>query len=658
LPSHKTGTNYRGESNVERIRAGLGRILTGRLGDTHHNGKGRPSSRWSAFARGRLFTISSALTVLWLVLIYWGERASYSNHIASCDWESWEKWPSDARPHHLVFIADPQLVDPHTYPGRPWPLSSLTVAFTDKYLKRSYKKIQSYLDPETIIFLGDLFDGGREWDTNHGAFKPSEEQWKSYGQKFWLREYDRFGKIFFDHDQLDMGQGMNRGRRIIASLPGNHDLGFAKGVQTSVRRRFQTYFGEADRVDVVGNHTFVSLDTVSLSAMNLPDALEETWKPPMDFLNEVRNLTDRAVEHELVHQGNVGLSRLYPHSVSEPQGRARQAWTNEPERKPQHELPTVLLTHIPFFREPGTPCGPFRERSPPSAPGLLSDEPNALRVAGGYQYQNVLTLDLSHTIAEKIGNVGYIFSGDDHDYCEVVHHHYTSAVGGIREVTVKSMSWAMGVRKPGFLLASLWNPIDEDGQPLRKGDSAREPTLQSHLCLLPDQLGIFIRYAMMLILTLVALMVDAVITTRGKNAETCQEISPTLPIREPKKSQMDHMQSRTRSSSTSTSTHSEGTGMLAPRSQNSRARSVSPAPFGGYALPTINTNVNGPLINQAGYYGKSPTDELPLPWEEKTEFRTKKRPGFVHRVFGCFLNNVSMVALPVLIWYWWLMRTG
>src|ERR1700733_8612442 len=79
-----------------------------------------------------------------------------------------DEQPKDATPHHLVFLADPQLIDPHSYPGRPWPLDKFTMLHTDNYLKRSYISLQKKLHPDTIFFLGDLFDGGREWRTAHG----------------------------------------------------------------------------------------------------------------------------------------------------------------------------------------------------------------------------------------------------------------------------------------------------------------------------------------------------------------------------------------------------------------------------------------------------------------------------------------------------------
>ena len=74
----------------------------------------------------------------------------------------YDEQPKDARPYRLVLIADPQLIDPHSYPGRPWPLNPLTMRITDNYMRRSYIQLQSVLHPDSLFFLGDLFDGGRE----------------------------------------------------------------------------------------------------------------------------------------------------------------------------------------------------------------------------------------------------------------------------------------------------------------------------------------------------------------------------------------------------------------------------------------------------------------------------------------------------------------
>lgn len=553
---------------------------TGNARSRRERRSSRPSSARRALSH--LLSVPVLLTLAWLLVLWHGERQSFRDHIRRCDWEEWEDWhrgrPSDsgddragaeaASPHRLIFVADPQLVDPHTYPGRPWPLSSLTIYYTDLYLRRSFSLLQRILAPHTVVFLGDLFDGGREWSTQ--STKSPEERWRRYGETFWLREYERFGRIFLQKPAPGSGCLQTTGAadgscrvapRIIASLPGNHDLGLGSDIQLPVRDRFNAFFGEGNRVDVIGNHTFVSVDTVSLSAKdagrgqppaqavgNVNDGNENVWRPAQDFLNDLERKMAQAAAREVRFLGGAapgveagaratGGKERYRHEVGvpgdgQPQIQARVEVTGR-----STEFPTIVLTHIPLYRDAGTRCGPLRERWPPSetTDDGGSDERNAIEIQKGYRYQNVLTPSLSQEILDKAGGVGggrngvvYAFSGDDHDHCDVAHTRYSRSAGQgqagtgkatakIREITVKSISWAMGVRRPGFVMASLWNPIDlrGEGQQMSSDVGAvpegERQTIQTHLCLLPDQLGIFVRYAWLLVVTVVALGARAVV---------------------------------------------------------------------------------------------------------------------------------------------------
>lgn len=400
--------------------------------------------------------------------------------------------------------------------------------------------IEQQLVPDSVLFLGDLFDGGREWATATSS-SPLKE-YKKYGDKFWIKEFGRFGKIFFDQWNRPpvKSPGEARGRRLIASLPGNHDLGFGFGIQAPVRRRFQAYFGRGNRVDVLGNHTFVSIDSVSLSAMDQPDPEtgssgigagdghlpnEEIWSPTEDFLGEVKDIKARLETEELRFQRNLSEGFQF---ISGIQDTSKDTVIHKAEIESQG-LPTILLTHVPLYRKPATPCGPLREKYPPSSTNPMpeQDERNALRIAGGYQYQNVLTPTISNEIVSKIGpEISHVYSGDDHDYCEIVHREFS---GSPREITVKSFSWAMGVRHPGFLMTTLWNPIDlNTGKPLEGAPAA---TIQNHLCLLPDQLSIFIRYGLVFFFTIAVLLVRAMalaFLSFGKPLE----YEPVLPFTE------------------------------------------------------------------------------------------------------------------------------
>lgn len=430
---------------------------------------------------------------------------------------------------------------------------------------------------------------------------------------------------------MEPGPGQ-QGRKIVAGLPGNHDLGLGGGIQIPVRNRFRAYFGDGNRIDVIANHTFVSVDTVSLSAMDQPDpatgnqgsglgygegANSAIWKPVEEFLDQAKAEKGRAIEREMRRLNNQTVNRRLEHIVTDLDHTKYQAPKASVDSVPK--LPTILLTHVPLYRAPGTPCGPYREHWPPSKPSsgesepLSSDDPNAIAVHAGYQYQNVLTPTISKDLIDKIGDVGHVFSGDDHDYCEVVHREYTapSIGGGVREITVKSMSWAMGARKPGFLMLSLWNPIDSAGKPIgsQSGGSsgAGSVTLQTHLCLLPDQLGIFTCYAILLVLTVTTLVIRSVIRlfSSGSSSRSSGAYSdePLLPITRSGKhhtSSAENEKAETRSQrrradsqksfdgsqSSNTSASSNNSG-LAVRSSAARTRSVSPSL--GYGIPKSQT---------------------------------------------------------------------
>nr|POE49534.1 kexin [Quercus suber] len=747
----------------------------------------------------RITVIQILLLLIWLYTLHWGERSTFAAHIKACEWETWEQWPADARPHHMVLIADPQLVDPHTYPGRPWPLSALTEKYTDLYMARNFRLINHELDPDSVVFLGDLFDGGREWEpakakdlkpwqiemlknsrparddsgtpsgavprekgdgqeadvevvkskrslddgssagaqddghtTEHKktdknkdavakdpkAFVPGEQgRWQKWGQKQWDEEYRRFVRIFFEERQLyptrdrqlvadylgvtpdavSVSNGASKKvsfqaataggkqRRLVTSLPGNHDLGFGEKVQLSVRNRFYSRFGEGNRVDVLGNHTLVSIDTPSLSAQKQYVTFGETsdekalqlrhiWEPTAEFLN---NLTSTVATTNIA-----ALRELYPNSDEVPRlmhdvmplENALQHATKRDPTIPGPQLPIILLTHVPLYRDSDTDCGRRRERG------------NAIPLVAGYQYQNVITKDLTHTLIGRIssaGSIAHVFSGDDHDYCELNHRYNVDVAGSrstvlrnVKEITVKSFSWAMGVRRPGFQLVSLWNPVGPDGQTV----GTPLPTIQSHLCLLPDQLRIFIEYALLLGVTLVNLVVRAIwVGLRAEESSVSESDDDFFPFprlslprfSNPPKATANgfstiarngsQSKGRQRASSTSASTNgSNANNLSVQRSYTARTRSISPNPYAGQ-LP-------GPLIDQAGYYPQvrwtdpdefSDDEESNLGTvdEDDTQAKWRRQPrkkGKVRRVLDELSSSLFFIGGVSVVYYTWL----
>lgn len=214
-------------------------------------------------------------------------------------------------------------------------------------------------------FLGDLFDGGREWEN-----------------KMWYEEYLRFNRIF--------PKKINR--RTINSIPGNHDIGF-ESISPDVVNRFRTFFGETNDYIVIGNHSIVMLDTISLSHPN-----PKIHSAPTEFLETINE-------------------KLNP------------------------QLPRILLLHVPLYRFTETQvCGPLREKSGP------------FPVQKGKQYQTVIEYEISQRILRTI-HPEIAFAGDDHDYCDITQP-YDNGISA-REVTAKSAAMTGGIKHPAFQLLSL-----------------------------------------------------------------------------------------------------------------------------------------------------------------------------------------------------------
>lgn len=95
-----------------------------------------------------------------------------------------------------------------------------------------------------------------------------------------------------------------------------------------------------------------------------------------------------------------------------------------------------------------------------------------------------------------------VFSGDDHDYCDHTH------ADGTREVTLKTFSSDLGIRRPGLQLLSLIPPPD-----VSTYQTLTYPTHADRPCFLPDQLGVYYRvYTPLAMITLVFLLITNVRT--------------------------------------------------------------------------------------------------------------------------------------------------
>ncbi|KAF9294623.1 hypothetical protein BGZ74_011164 [Mortierella antarctica] len=411
--------------------------------------------------------------------------------------------------YRIAIVSDPQLTDWYSYKQTGLALW-LTEFYTDLFMRRSFRRLHNQLQPDAVLFLGDLMDGARDtmdpklfarnrdrfmetvFDSKNTAWnelpvvmdKDGSEQEEVVDDEDWLcgdlgaqrvtsmksqgkeqkhpennttttyddiyitGQFKQVTRIPADSSKRQAIRAAGKSLRLYVA--GNHDYGFGDTLVREAMVRYKREFGSVNYEVHVGNHTLVVLDTLALSS-SIPSIREES----QEFLSKIGREGPRA--------------------------------------------PRILFTHVPLHRPETTYCGDARE-----AKQLILD-------SYGEQYQNMVNASLSREILRKI-QPDMIFSGDDHDWCEIAH----SAYGAITpEVTVPTFSFAQGIRQPGFVMLSLYNPeelvrnrelvLPTPGQgyppPSWTGgvktikDSS---TFAYEACMLPNQLSIYNGYIVLL----------------------------------------------------------------------------------------------------------------------------------------------------------------
>ncbi|KAG0278167.1 hypothetical protein BGZ95_004557, partial [Linnemannia exigua] len=349
--------------------------------------------------------------------------------------------------YRMAIIADPQLTDWMSY-HQSGLLLALVEAYTDIYMKRSFRRLHASLRPDAVLFLGDLNDGGRnsdertfvkntrrffEWvfatkssawnqdpvvtdalpgetvasalaeelenddngnEDNSSSMKKRQEltqEEKAVNMDITGHYVQRF---VVPLETTERQKIRDSGRSLRLYVAGNHDVGFGDTLIRSSMVRYKRVFGSVNYEVNVGNHSLVVLDTLALSS-RVPSIRDESQK----LLNHIK--------------------------------------------QEQPSLPRILFTHVPLHRLDTTFCGKARETAQ-----LIMDR-------GGEQFQNMVNSSLSREILESV-QPDMVFSGDDHDWCEIAH----PTIGGnfVPEVTARTFSFAQGIQRPSFVMMTLFNP--------------------------------------------------------------------------------------------------------------------------------------------------------------------------------------------------------
>ncbi|KAH9485010.1 hypothetical protein JR316_0001914 [Psilocybe cubensis] len=260
-------------------------------------------------------------------------------------------------------------------------------------------------------------------------------------------------------------------------VPGNNDvgLGSVSAVASNLRSYYTDSFGPLNQNIVISNHTFIALDAPALVDEDYHRHGQGTsfdkWKPieggAVEFVKEMA----------VYDPGNV-----------------------------------ILLSHIPLARPETADCGPFREKG-------------GIRRSAGPGYQSALGRQTTRFLLKNLEPL-VVFSADNRDYCEYTHvlpgtrvdgHNHINA---IREVTVKSFSMSVHIRRPGFQLLSLVDPA-----------TLANPDFHSFAdtpCLLPDQNRLYTGfYLPCLIITLLVLIVLNFSRHRSRGKPHALSVTPS-----------------------------------------------------------------------------------------------------------------------------------
>ncbi|GAA5979805.1 hypothetical protein JCM10908_003052 [Rhodotorula pacifica] len=370
---------------------------------------------------------------------------------SSRGWTADDRWKLAAQsqnpagtPFHVLVVADPQLLDMRSYPGRNPILKWLGVKMTDLYARKSWRAVsrlsrgKSGGKVDAVVWLGDLLDSGTEM--------VDRKEHLAYVHRFHRNfPLPRASTSLFS----TLSRGNHRGSSHLVPpipsilVPGNHDLGLhspSSSLAAYARERFSEAFGPT-----WGEREWNGWSVVWVDAMAL---LEPEFR-----------------------EGEIGGE------YSE-----MRQWLNDLGDGPITQ-PRILLTHIPLYRPEGTPCGRAREATRP------------IRQGNGRNYQNELDKETTQWLMDRV-RPSLVYSGDDHDSC-VYATEFSSPLDGrtpVTETTVKAFSMAMGIRHPGYHLLSLYAPLPPS-EYLDATDLSEVPVSYTYTqtnCTLPDQLGTYL----------------------------------------------------------------------------------------------------------------------------------------------------------------------
>ncbi|KAL9682872.1 hypothetical protein QQ045_014682 [Rhodiola kirilowii] len=212
-----------------------------------------------------MWNIATLLCIIWVVTLLYGEMfAFWVPSIWACSWPQLRQPSANYTRINsegtlkVAVIADPQLMDRTSHGRAPKSLAlEIPQFYTDLFMRRSFLLSIRPLKPDTVLFLGDYFDGGPIL---------SDEEWQD--------SMNRFRHVFDVNTPVHF-------------ISGNHDVDYAIGHphKLKVIERYEKAFGKRNYVFKVGKVDFVSIDAQDLDGRIEDKLTSTTW----EFVKNVSN---------------------------------------------------------------------------------------------------------------------------------------------------------------------------------------------------------------------------------------------------------------------------------------------------------------------------------------------------------------------------------
>ncbi|KAG6547717.1 hypothetical protein Mapa_010529 [Marchantia paleacea] len=228
---------------------------------------------WSRMAIRGQWSVTLVIAGLWAISLLYGEMFAFWFPLFSCSWPVIELNGTNAEDFHvkpikIALIADPQIT--HQADDRsPVPTTlKFSEFYSDVYMRRAFRSSVLAMEPDRIIILGDLIEGG---------YLLSDEEWNVIEK--------RFEHAF---DQSERGSKKGLGRLPVYYLPGSQDLGSAdiQVKRPEILNRNFAAFGPLEYVVPIGGVEFVFTNAKAYDGLESSIQANATWGLSKQFSSD------------------------------------------------------------------------------------------------------------------------------------------------------------------------------------------------------------------------------------------------------------------------------------------------------------------------------------------------------------------------------------